>query len=508
MANRFTISTVFKALDQMSGPMSRMQKNSKSLFGTLLKANVVGNLVTGGIRRVAGGIKNLAVEGLNLASDLVEVQNVVDTSFGPAGAKKVNAWARQATTAFGLTELQAKQFSGTMGAMLKSSGLAGDQIVEMSTKLSGLAGDFASFYNLPIEEAFDKIRAGISGETEPLKRIGINMSVANMQAFALAQGIRKKWAAMSQGEQAMLRYQYLLNASTDAQGDFAKTLETSYANQKRVLRTNINQITARALSAVLPLALKVAKQLNSIVGRIGEWVAANQELIAQKVQNVFNKIAGALSWIRDHGPLVKNVFWAIVGALVGIKVATIAASIATTAFGAALGATPIGAIILGIMGLIFAVRFLIKHWEGVVDVFRRVRDWIFKALDNPLVRGIAIVLAPFITLPLLIIKHWEHVKEAVSGIVDWILSAVEKVTGTVGRIGEFFGGVFGGRERGQGIGAAAPNAGLIESRAYSEQRSTLDVNFNNTPAGTTMRQQGAAPGITVNGGFALAGARF
>jgi hypothetical protein len=107
--------------------------------------------------------------------------------------------------------------------MMKSSGMAGNEIVKMSTDLAGLAADMASFYNLDFETAFEKIRSGISGETEPLKQLGINMSVANLEAFALEKGITKAFNSMSQQEQIMLRYQYLMKATADAQGDSART---------------------------------------------------------------------------------------------------------------------------------------------------------------------------------------------------------------------------------------------------------------------------------------------
>ncbi len=127
---------------------------------------------------------------IELGSDLSEVQNVVDVTFGSM-SESVNEFARTAIWQFGLSETSAKQYTSTIGAMLKSMGLMPDEVKEMSIALAGLAGDIASFYNLSGDDAFAKIRSGISGETEPLKQLGINMSVANMEAFALSQGIKR-----------------------------------------------------------------------------------------------------------------------------------------------------------------------------------------------------------------------------------------------------------------------------------------------------------------------------
>ena len=187
--------------------------------------------------QAAKTIAQLGKNAIAAASDLQEVQNVVDATFGES-ASAINEWAQNAGKQFGLTETQAKRFASTLGAMMKSAGMAGPEITEMSTKLAGLAADMASFYNLDFDTAFQKIRSGLSGETEPLKQLGINLSVANLEAFALEKGITKSFNAMSQSEQIMLRYEYLMQATADAQGDFARTSD-GYANSVRMLQTNI-----------------------------------------------------------------------------------------------------------------------------------------------------------------------------------------------------------------------------------------------------------------------------
>ena len=194
------------------------------------------------------------IASIDVASNLEEVQNVVDVTFGEEGAKKIDDWAKKAGSQFGLTELQAKKFTATLGAMMKSSGLTGDEIVTMSTELAGLAADFASFYNLDFDTAFNKIRSGISGETEPLKQLGINLSVANLEAFALSEGIETSYKDMTQAEQVLLRYNYLLHASADAQGDFARTASDSYANMGRQIETQTENLQATVGKELLPIA--------------------------------------------------------------------------------------------------------------------------------------------------------------------------------------------------------------------------------------------------------------
>ena len=211
---------------------------------------------------------------IGVASDLNEVQNVVDTTFGAEGAIRINEWARNAAEAFGESELQAKQFTSTLGAMFKSMGVGQADLEEMSMSLAGLAGDMASFYNLDPTEAFEKLRSGISGETEPLKQLGINMSVANLEAFALSEGITKAYTSMTQAEQATLRYQYIMSATADAQGDFADTSD-SLANQQRILQLEIQTLAAEIGQDLMPIAQEILT-----IARDGiQWISENKDAL-------------------------------------------------------------------------------------------------------------------------------------------------------------------------------------------------------------------------------------
>lgn len=219
--------------------------------------------------KIGKALLDIGKEAISAASDLAEVQNVVDVTFGD-GAKQIESWAKIAGRQFGLTETQAKKFTSTIGAMMKSAGMSGDEIVEMSTDLAGLAADMASFYNLDFETAFQKIRSGISGETEPLKQLGVNMSVANLEAFALEKGITKSFNAMSQSEQTMLRYQYLMKATADAQGDFSRTAD-GFANATRRVETALDTIRTKGggllMTIIEPITTGLAGLLESVTAQ-------------------------------------------------------------------------------------------------------------------------------------------------------------------------------------------------------------------------------------------------
>lgn len=244
------------ALDQLEDHTNK----STDAFSRLAKAI--------GLVMIARKALDTIKTGIDYASDLAEVQNVVDVTFGSA-TEAINSWSKECLAAYGMNEVSAKRYAGTIGAMLKSSGLAGDAIVGMSKDMVGLAGDMASFYNLDLETAFEKIRSGISGETEPLKQLGINMSVANLEAYALSQGITTAYNEMSQAEQVMLRYNYLMSTTADAQGDFART-QDSYANQTRLLSESWLEFTGIMAEQLLPVLTTTVSWLNNIVAFLTE----------------------------------------------------------------------------------------------------------------------------------------------------------------------------------------------------------------------------------------------
>lgn len=200
---------------------------------------------------------------IELGSNLAEVQNVIDVTFG-SGNQKLENFSKTAQEAFGLSELSAKKYTSTIGAMFKSIGFGQTAVEDMSINIAKLSGDMASFYNLDTEEAFAKIRAGISGETEPLKQLGLNLSVANLEAFALSQGMTKAYNKMSQQEQTLLRYNYLLSVTADAQGDFARTSD-GWANSTRILQLRMESLKATIGEGLINVLTPLLQMLNRLM---------------------------------------------------------------------------------------------------------------------------------------------------------------------------------------------------------------------------------------------------
>ena len=272
-------------LGQISGKSTNMVT---SAFGKMGKAFAGAFAVS--------KIVSFGKASIDMASDLQEVQNVVDVVFGESSSQ-INNFAKTALESYGLSELSAKKYASTMGAMLKSMGLSEEATLGMSQSITALAGDMASFYNLDSDDAFNKIRAGISGETEPLKQLGINMSVANMEAFAMSQGITKSYQSMTQAEQALLRYNYLLSTTSDAQGDFSRTSD-GWANQTRVLSEQFNSLKATLGSAFITLLTPLVKMLNWLISKL-QVAAAYFKGFVEAITGVKAETSSASSGMVD-----------------------------------------------------------------------------------------------------------------------------------------------------------------------------------------------------------------
>ena len=219
-------------------------------------------------------LKKFGSQAIQTASDLEEVQNVVNVSFGSM-ANEVEAFAKTAIWSFGMSELTAKQTASTFMAMANGMGLAMKDGKNMSLQLTALAGDMASFYNVRQDVAQTALNSIFTGETESLKKFGIVMTEANLSAFALSRGITKSYSAMSQAEKVALRYHYVLKSTANAQGDFART-SGSWANQVRVLKEQFNQllgILGKGLIQVLTPIVQVLNKLLSYLIAIGNAIA-------------------------------------------------------------------------------------------------------------------------------------------------------------------------------------------------------------------------------------------
>ena len=242
-------------------------------------------------------------QAIDISSDLTEIQNVVDVTFGDM-SYKVEEFAKTSIEQFGMSELTLKQIASRFQAMgtamnINPSGIASankylneqtagyvglsNSMSDVSLNLTKLAADMASFYNVEQADVAEDLSAVFTGMTRPLRQYGLDLTQATLQEWAMKQGIDADVASMSQAEKTMLRYQYVLANTTAAQGDFARTADT-WANQTRILRQNLEQLGATLGTAFINMLKPVVSALNQVMSKIISF--------AETVVNALGKIFG------------------------------------------------------------------------------------------------------------------------------------------------------------------------------------------------------------------------
>lgn len=238
------------------------QQFNKQLGGIQNLAKKTGKMLAGAF--AVKGLTSFAKDCIELGSNLTEVQNVVDVVF-PTMNKKVNEFAQNAASTFGLSETMAKKFTGTFGAMANAFGFSEKESYKMSTALTGLAGDVASFYNISQDEAFTKLKSVFSGETETLKDLGIVMTQTALDQYALANGFGKTTSA--EQEKVALRYAFVQQQLQNATGDFSRTSD-QWANQIRILSLQFDSLKASIGQGLINLFLPIVKVINTVLGKL------------------------------------------------------------------------------------------------------------------------------------------------------------------------------------------------------------------------------------------------
>lgn len=233
-------------------------------------------------------------ECVELGSNLAEVQNVVDVTFTTM-SDKVNEFAKNAMTSAGLSETMAKRYVGTFGAMSKSFGFSEAQAYDMSTALTQLTGDVASFYNISQDLAYIKLKSVFTGETETLKDLGVVLTQSALDQYALANGYGKTTSEMTEQEKVALRLAFVQKQLSAASGDFIRTSD-SWANQVRVMQLQLQSLKATVGQGLINLFTPVLKVINILLGKLATLANAFKsftELITGKKSSGQTGASGA-----------------------------------------------------------------------------------------------------------------------------------------------------------------------------------------------------------------------
>nr|DAP30136.1 MAG TPA: minor tail protein [Caudoviricetes sp.] len=265
-------------------------KQSFNGLGSAVKK--IGLLIGGAF--AVGKLVQFGKECVELGSDLAEVQNVVDVTFTTM-SDKVNEFAKNAMTSAGLSETMAKRYVGTFGAMSKSFGFSEAQAYDMSTALTQLTGDVASFYNISQDLAYIKLKSVFTGETETLKDLGVVMSQSALDQYALANGYGKTTSEMTEQEKVALRLAFVQKQLSAASGDFIRTSD-SWANQVRVMQLQLQSLKATVGQGLINIFTPILKVINILLGKLATLANAFKsftELITGKKSSGSTSSSGA-----------------------------------------------------------------------------------------------------------------------------------------------------------------------------------------------------------------------
>jgi hypothetical protein len=247
-----------------SGVQNGVSAIKQSFNGLGSAVKKIGLLIGGAF--AVGKLAQFGKECVELGSDLAEVQNVVDVTFTTM-SDKVNEFAKNAMTSAGLSETMAKRYVGTFGAMSKSFGFSESQAYDMSTALTQLTGDVASFYNISQDLAYIKLKSVFTGETETLKDLGVVMTQSALDQYALANGYGKTTSEMTEQEKVALRLAFVQKQLSAASGDFIRTSD-SWANQVRVMQLQLQSLKATVGQGLINIFTPVLKVINILLGKL------------------------------------------------------------------------------------------------------------------------------------------------------------------------------------------------------------------------------------------------
>ena len=287
-----------QALAQLSSSGNGLNGLASKVSGAFGKITSNGRKTFGTVKKLSGGFKGLfrqmlpffgvykifdfGKEAINVASDLKEVQNVVNVTFGKMKSK-IEDLSSTSIEDFGMSELTVKQISSRFQAMGTAMGFPQKQMSDMSVELTKLAADMSSFYNVEQSEVARSLQSVFTGETEPLRKYGLDLTQATLAEWAMKNGLDANVQSMSQAEKTMLRYQYVLANTTAAQGDFARTSDT-WANQVRILKQSFQQLASIIGGSLINAFKPLVKTLNSVLKKVISF--------AETVSNALGKIFG------------------------------------------------------------------------------------------------------------------------------------------------------------------------------------------------------------------------
>lgn len=302
-----------KEIAKTNGTIASLKKSAdKSQAGI---TSVFKKLKTG---IVALGIGKVIKDSITTGMDAVESDSLFETSLGK-WADSVRDWSEETSNALGLNAVAMRKNTGVIYNMTSSMGVAENNALKMSKGISLLSEDMASFYNLDSSEAFNKLRAGLTGETEPLKALGILVDENTVKQVAYSEGIAENGAELTQQQKVLARYVAILKQTGNAQGDLARTID-SPANQLRLLKNQVSQLGLAfsnflmpIISAVLPYITAFAKVVTLALNSLAKFMGLKSTNASNETSKISANVGGLGSGLDDANKKAKKLKGTLAG---------------------------------------------------------------------------------------------------------------------------------------------------------------------------------------------------
>ncbi len=363
-----------KGLDEAEGKADRSSKNIVNGLSTIGKGVVIAGAAAGAAATA------FIASTIAPASDLAETVSKVGVVFEDY-ADSVIKFGDNAAESMGMSKNEALAAAATYGNLFRAMDISTDASFDMSTGLVTLASDLASFNNMDPTVVLDKLRAGLSGETEPLKTLGVNLNAAMLEAKALEMGLWDGEGAINAAAKAQASYALIMEQTTLAQGDFARTSD-GLANQQRIIAANFKNMKATIGTALLPMIETLSSTLNSVFSNPA-FQAGLQKFIdglGRFASKVIEAVPQVIDWFRKMSAWFSENQGVIVGILAALGVA-VAAFVYTTVIPAIVSMLIAMAPVLLVMAAVAAVAYLVyeawtNNWGGIQEKTAAVTAWI------------------------------------------------------------------------------------------------------------------------------------
>ena len=408
MADKLEVIIVGK--DEASAAFKDVQ-DAADKAGDKVKATSEKLTTFGGNAAKVGGVMSLGVTAplmmlgnasVDAASDMAESASKMEVVFGPA-TDSIAAFTQDAARNLGMSKQAATEAAGTFGNLFTAMGMGQQPAADMSQGVLQLSADLASFNNLEPGIVLEKLRAGLTGEAEPLKSLGIAMTAATVEAKAMEMGLAGTTAELTEGDKIAARYAIIMEQTATAQGDFARTSE-GLANSSRIAKAEQADLSAEMGVVLLPVMQTLTSVLRDVIGAFSGLSPEMQTAIV---------VAGGL--LAVIGPVATAV-----GAVTGAIGLLLPAFVGLTGFISATAIPAAGALIVALGPVLIpiaaigaAVALLALAWSN---------DW--GGIQEKTTAVVGVITSAFEDFRDSAITAWEALQTGVQGAVDGITSFI------------------------------------------------------------------------------------